>query len=143
MPLTGHCNCKAVTITVDDSKYTTESESSLKSIYCHCTTCKRQSGASGTFVIIADDNEVKIDDPKGAMKSWKDTLTDSGTPLDRNFCGICGCPLTTITPLYAGKTIVKMGLFDTIPPAAMEIYCKNKQKWEPDVAGVNQVHGSP
>lgn len=90
MPLTGHCNCKAVTITVDDSKYTTESESSLKSIYCHCTTCKRQSGASGTFVIIADDNEVKIDDPKGAMKSWKDTLTDSGTPLDRNFCGICG-----------------------------------------------------
>jgi len=90
MPLIGHCNCQAITITIDDSKYTTGNESSLKSVYCHCTTCKRQSGASGTFVVVANEDEVKVDDPKGLIKTWKDTLTDSGTALSRQFCSECG-----------------------------------------------------
>lgn len=34
-----------------------------------------------------------------------------------------------------------MGLFDTIPKLAAEIYCKNKQLWEPDF-GVPAVQGA-
>jgi len=87
MPLTGHCNCKAITITIEDPP---ADSNPLSSVYCHCSTCKRQSGASGTYVVVVDDDKVKIDDPKGYQKTWKDTLTDSGTPLDRQFCGNCG-----------------------------------------------------
>lgn len=47
----------------------------------------------------------------------------------------------SVTPLYPGKSIVKMGLFDTIPKLAAEIYCKNKQLWEPDF-GVPAVQGA-
>lgn len=38
-------------------------------------------------------------------------------------------PLTSITPLYPGKTIVKVGLFDTIPKSAIEMYCKDREPW--------------
>jgi len=87
MPLTGHCNCKAITITIEDPP---SGSDPLYSIYCHCTTCRRQSGASGTYVVVADEDKVKIDDPKSYQRTWKDTETDSGTPLDRQFCSNCG-----------------------------------------------------
>ena len=85
MPLTGHCNCTAITVTIADPK-----EGKHSTMYCHCTTCKRQSGAFGTCVLIADEDQVKIEDPKGYQKTWNDDLTDSGTPLKRQFCGNCG-----------------------------------------------------
>lgn len=31
-----------------------------------------------------------------------------------------------------GKTIVKMGLFETVPKAIIECYTKNKMDWEPE-----------
>lgn len=128
MPLHGHCNCNAIKVTILDQP----SGADHATVYCHCSTCRRQSGASGTYVIAVDEDLVKIDDPQGVQKTWKDLLTDSGTPLDRQFCGTCGCPITSITPLLPGKTIVKMGLFDEVPKAIFEQYTKNKQNWEPD-----------
>lgn len=50
-------------------------------------------------------------------------------------------PLTSITPHFAGKIIVKMGLFDTIPKAVAELYCRNKQSWEPDF-GIPALQGA-
>ena len=41
-----------------------------------------------------------------------------------------------------GKIIVKMGLFDEIPKAQLEIYTKNKQAWEPDY-GIPTFAGAP
>lgn len=51
-------------------------------------------------------------------------------------------PITSITPLMPGKIIVKMGLFDEIPKAQLEIYTKNKQAWEPDY-GIPTFVGAP
>jgi hypothetical protein len=87
MVLTGHCNCTAIIITIE---YTSAGEPELSSIYCHCTTCKRQSAAFGTCFVIVDDEKVKIDDPQGVQRTWVDTLTDSGVKMDRQFCGVCG-----------------------------------------------------
>ena len=54
MPLKGHCNCNAISVTIADQP----SGDPYTSVLCHCTTCKRQSGASGTYVLIADENLV-------------------------------------------------------------------------------------
>lgn len=86
MPLIGHCNCGAITVRLDDNP----DGKPHNTVYCHCMTCKRQSGASGTYVIAAIEALVTIEDSEGAQKTWNDSLTDSGTPLRRQFCGICG-----------------------------------------------------
>lgn len=138
MPLTGHCNCNAITVTIQDEP----SGNPHSTVYCHCKTCRRQSGASGTYVIAADENLVSISDPNNSQKTWIDELTDSGKPLKRQFCGHCGCPITSITPLMPGKIIVKMGLFDVVPKAVMECYARNKQEWEPEF-GTTKFEGAP
>lgn len=60
------------------------------SAYYYCLTCKRQFDAAGTYVVMADENLVKVEDPRGVQKTWVDNFTDSGTLLDRSFCGDCG-----------------------------------------------------
>jgi hypothetical protein len=41
----------------------------------------------GTFVLILPEDEVSID---GDLKFYEDKKTDSGTTLNRFFCGTCG-----------------------------------------------------
>lgn len=41
-------------------------------------------------------------------------------------------PVSSITPLLPGKTVVKAGLFENIPKTVIEMYCKNKEPWEPN-----------
>lgn len=41
-----------------------------------------------------------------------------------------------------GKTIVKMGLFETVPKAVVECYTKNRQEWEPSF-GVAEFERGP
>lgn len=84
MALIGHCNCKAITVTIQDYV-----EGEAPTVLCHCTTCKRQSGGFGIYVIGLDSDQVKIEDPQGVQKTWEDTLTRSGTILNRHFCGVC------------------------------------------------------
>lgn len=48
----------------------------------------------------------------------------------------------SITPVFPGVKIIKMGLFDTIPRPAVEVYCKNKQVWDSKVADAAQVSGA-
>lgn len=45
--------------------------------------------------------------------------------------------------MAAGKTVVKMGLFDEVPKAVAEWYTKNKQSWEPAVEGAQTFEKSP
>lgn len=40
-------------------------------------------------------------------------------------------PITSLTSRAPGKTIVKMGLFDDIPAPVAEMYCKNRESWQP------------
>lgn len=124
--------CGAVTVKVD--------ELPKESVYCHCDNCKRQSGASGTYVTIADEGKTNVDGP---VKLYLDKKTDSGNPLERWFCEACGCPIYSRTSALKGKLVIKMGLFDEIPKASAEWYCKNKQGWEPNVEGATLAQKTP
>lgn len=77
----GHCNCRAITVTIPDS------HAQSGTVFCGCLNCRRQSGAVGTFLCVVDRNDVKIE---GEPKGYLDKDTDSGTELTRWFCGDCG-----------------------------------------------------
>lgn len=79
----------------------------------------------------------------GTPKSWHDEKTDSGTPLDRYFCGNCGSPIMSVTPLMPGKAFIKLGLFKEIPKPQMEAYIKDRDEWEPPLPGVAQFNTVP
>ena len=79
----------------------------------------------------------------GKPKSWYDTKTDSGTPLHRYFCGECGSPIMSVTPLMPGKSFVKMGLFAKIPAPVAEVYTRNRDEWEPPLPNTAQIEGAP
>ena len=36
-----------------------------------------------------------------------------------------------------------MGLFDEVPPVAIEIYGRNRLSWEPKIDGVTVMEGAP
>lgn len=78
----------------------------------------------------------------GTPKSYYDKKTDSGTPLHRYFCGECGSPIMSVTPLAPGKAFVKMGLFEKIPAPVVEVYTRNRDEWEQPVPNTHQIEGS-
>jgi hypothetical protein len=55
--------------------------------FCHCANCRRQSGATGSYVMTLKDGDFEVE---GKPKDYLDKKTDSGTPLHRWFCGDCG-----------------------------------------------------
>ncbi|EXJ71439.1 uncharacterized protein A1O5_05247 [Cladophialophora psammophila CBS 110553] len=134
MPLKGQCNCGAIQVSVDD-----DAAEKSQPIFCHCSNCRRQSGALGTYVSMYPDADVTI---TGSPKDYEDRSTDSGTLLHRWFCGACGCPIMSTSERLPGMKIIKMGLFDKIHKPNAEIYCKNKNEWEPVVEGTARLQGA-
>lgn len=78
----GQCNCEAIAVTVQD-----QPPESSHSTYCHCANCRNQAGASGSYVLLVNDEDVKVE---GDLKDYLDKKTTSGTPMHRWFCGNCG-----------------------------------------------------
>lgn len=107
----GTCLCKAVAVKVtDDNLFGSQRRGHI----CHCKNCRKVAGGIfGTNLII--ENE-KVEFPKGkdGIKRYDDPETLSGTPVQRYFCGTCGVPIMSISPLYVGKTILKLGLVSAL-----------------------------
>ncbi len=89
------------------------------------------------------------------LKVYLDPKTLSGTPVERFFCGTCGksvsslvgnrarvlkmdSPIKSVTPLYQGKSVLKLGIFDKIPEPEWESFVLNRQKWEKPLEGTTQ-----
>ena len=103
----GTCLCKAVAVKVnDDNLFGTQRRGHI----CHCKNCRKVAG--GIFGTNLTIEEEKVDFPKGkdSIKRYDDPETLSGTPVQRYFCQNCGVPIMSITPLYKGKIILKLGL---------------------------------
>lgn len=100
MPYQGECNCGGIQVSIED-----KAAAASQPIFCHCLSCKRQSGARrsrvastspdmkadvmlvGTYVLVVPENDVTI---TGPLKAYLDNKTDSGTLLHRWFCEVCG-----------------------------------------------------
>lgn len=78
--------------------------------------------------ISGEQNLTRFDDPN----------TTSGTPLARYFCKTCGNPIKSITPIYEGKTVLKLGIFTEVPHAEWESFASKRQSWEKPFDGCTQ-----
>ena len=133
---TGHCLCGQITVSISKETLNTSNYITM----CHCKNCRRAGGSLGSISIIIAESDVKI---TGQPKIYQDTNTDSGTPVERSFCGNCGSPIYSATSKAPGMLIVKLGLFDDIPKPATEGYCKSMSSWEKPVDGIKQFDALP
>ncbi len=58
-----------------------------KTIYCHCTACRRQTGSPAVVFVVLDRDKVQF--ARGARKCY-----ESSPRVMRAFCDQCGTPLT-------------------------------------------------
>lgn len=119
-PLTGGCNCGAIRYKI--------STPPLAVAACHCTQCRRQSGAAYSVNLIVRSKVMTID---GETSSWTDNDTESGSPLAREYCGRCGSPIRSVPASAPGIVAVKAGTLDdpsSFPPA-MHLWTSSKLPW--------------
>ncbi|KPI42014.1 uncharacterized protein AB675_5481 [Cyphellophora attinorum] len=120
----GHCNCKRINITIADKP-----PSELNTAVCHCRNCHRQ---GGSIIMLLATDDVVIE---GEIKAYVDHDTDSGQPVTRYFCDNCGTPVISTTPVYEGKRIVKMNLFDDFPAPQVEIFTRSRRSYPAPIEG--------
>ncbi|KAL2434059.1 hypothetical protein ABEF95_014276 [Exophiala dermatitidis] len=131
----GECLCKAVKVKVnDDNLFGTQRRGHL----CHCANCRKVAG--GIFGANLTIEEEKVDFPNGKanLKMYSDPETLSGTPVQRYFCQSCGVPIMSITPLYKGKIILKLGIYPKLPVPEWESFASQRQEWEKPLDGAIQ-----
>ncbi|EGD90664.1 hypothetical protein H112_02128 [Trichophyton rubrum D6] len=122
----GKCHCGAVEYT---AKLGDKSH-----ILCHCDACKRINGSDFTLnqVIPKADLEIK----KGDLTKYT-YKGDSGNPVHCCFCPTCSTHIYHHqTALGDDKYILRTASLEGNKewPASVEIYCKDRAKWQPDVA---------
>ena len=99
--LSGGCNCGAVRYALAGAP--------LAVIACHCTSCRRQSGAAFSVNLIVRADAMSVE---GELASYMDPDTESGAPIQRQFCAACGSPIRSV-PTAAPKMIaLKAGSLD-------------------------------
>ncbi|WP_184720005.1 GFA family protein [Caulobacter sp.] len=132
--LRGGCNCGAV-------RYEIASKP-LAVIVCHCTSCRRQSGAAFSVNLVVRADTMSIE---GELASWLDPDTESGAPIQRQFCGTCGSPIRS-TPTTAPKMIaVKAGTLDAPEAFApvMHIWTRSALPWASIPEGLPRFEKGP
>ena len=124
----GSCLCGAV-------RFVLKGEPRAISI-CHCTQCQRQSGSAFSFNLIMRETDYE---QSGETKVYVDT-GDSGQPVYRHFCGLCGSAILARTALLPGKVVVKAGTLDSIEglQPKNEVYTDRAVKWLAPVAGTTR-----
>jgi hypothetical protein len=100
---------------------------------CHCTHCQKQSGSLFSFNLVIREADYE---QSGETTIYQDK-GDSGQPVYRHFCAVCGSPIFAKTALAPGNVVVKAGTLDNmagLQPKA-EIYTNHAVEWLAPVAG--------
>ncbi len=133
-PLRGGCNCGAVRYEIASSP--------LAVIACHCTSCRRQSGAAFSVNLVVRADTMSVE---GELASWLDPDTESGAPIQRQFCATCGSPIRSV-PTAAPKMIaLKAGTLDAPEAFApmMHIWTRPALPWTTIPDGLPQFEKGP
>lgn len=129
----GGCLCGAV-------RYRVSLPDSVSPVHCHCTICRRVSGAPVTTWVTAPRAAFTV--TKGAPKTY-----DSSDHGKRQFCPDCGAQLTFWTSHHPDFIDVTVGTLDHPGrfPAARHIWLDDKIAWlqlDQDLPGEPQESGS-
>lgn len=132
--LTGGCNCGAVRYVLGSPPIAVAA--------CHCTNCRKQSGAAYSINLVVRASTLTVE---GDLTTFSDTDTDSGAPVERQFCAACGSPIRSI-PVAAPKFVaLKAGTLDDAAPFApqIHIWTRSKLPWVELPAGAVQFEKGP
>lgn len=118
---TGGCLCGRVRYTAPATPLTVTA--------CHCRDCQRQSGGALTLLAVFPRDSVTIE----GETSCYEGIGDSGRPVQRYFCGTCGSPIWSDSPIARerGIMIVKAGTLDEVDDLApkLHFWTASKQPW--------------
>ncbi|KAF1941456.1 hypothetical protein EJ02DRAFT_434760 [Clathrospora elynae] len=118
----GRCNCGSIKVSIPALPE--------QSIICYCANCRRAGSSVGSIIYAFDKKDVTIKDPDTNLKSYKDSDTNSGNSITRQFCGNCGCPIVSLLGDESPKIILKAGLFEKLPPPAdNKSFEQNEPAW--------------
>ena len=119
-PITGGCNCGSVRYEITAPP--------LVVAACHCSQCRRQSGAAYSVNLIVRSKAMRVE---GKTTVWTDTDTESGSPLAREYCGCCGSPIRSVPSSTPGIVAVKAGTLDYPAPFAptIHLWTMSKLPW--------------
>ncbi|MBI1683003.1 GFA family protein [Caulobacter hibisci] len=133
-PLSGGCNCGAVRYVIASPP--------VAVIACHCTSCRRQSGAAFSVNLIVRADTMSVE---GELASWLDPDTESGAVIDRQFCGACGSPIRSVPTAARQMIAVKAGCLDTPESFApqMHIWTRSALPWATIPEGLPRFEKGP
>ena len=120
MESSGRCLCGSIQYQIP--------EKPLMEAVCHCKNCQRQGGSAFSTLAGINKPDFHIE---GKPKRYIDEDTDSGSPVERYFCGDCGSPIYSALPSQPDVIYLKTGtLNDTsrFKPSA-HVWCSTKQAW--------------
>lgn len=118
-PITGGCHCGRVT-------FTYAGPVNMQYI-CHCSDCRRINGTAWHAGLLIDSAQFEYN---GEVAEYTVTA-DSGRPLTRSFCPVCGSQLWSTTSRGAEFLSLKAGVLDdqsTFSPGT-EIWADSKAPW--------------
>lgn len=116
----GGCNCGAVRYRIEGAPISVAA--------CHCSNCRRQSGAAYSVNIVVKASAITIE---GELASYLDPDTSSGQPVLREFCAACGSPIRSIPQSAPRIVAVKAGTADRPGDFApkVHIWTKSRLPW--------------
>ncbi len=97
----GGCNCGAVRYRLSGDPITVA--------ICHCANCRRQSGSAFSVNVIVAGDAMRL---SGDLATFEDHDTESGQPVLRQFCAVCGSPIRSLSAASPKVAIVKAGTAD-------------------------------
>ncbi len=94
---------------------------------CHCRDCQKFTGSAFGVVIGVSKDAVSIE---GTLATFTKP-GDSGKPIDRRFCPICGSAILDEAAALPGMVMLAGGTVDdpSLVKPAVQIYCDSAQPW--------------
>lgn len=114
---TGGCLCGAIRYEVTGDP--------IRVVNCHCDDCRKATGAAFATNVFFKDEEIRV--TQGTPKRYTHTA-DSGSSMNKEFCGDCGSQLFGFGSRGQGMKSLKAGSLDDpsgIKPM-MDIYLARK-----------------
>ncbi|MGV6839511.1 MAG: GFA family protein [Planktomarina sp.] len=123
----GACYCGAVTL--DCANLPNDAA------YCHCTSCRRWTGAAAPAFVGANADDLKLSGP---------ALWRNHGDVRRANCRECGSPLAAQFPYLPGKSYIPVGVLDDASQITPTIHCHTGEAiaWALPSDGLQRCIGS-
>jgi hypothetical protein len=107
-PLTGGCLCERVRFEVRDAP--------RGLVYCHCTRCRRRSGAAFSASALTEPGSVTVTQGEDQLRTYAPE-----TGFHKQFCAHCGSQLFAVDRDDGDVRAVRFGTLDD--PPALPVLC--------------------